>query len=76
MQGVKDLLETLGKKQLAKEFSVTINGKGTILSSVKPFFNLFFTKNVPQYPFTLIYTFVQVITIIDYNTVKLCCNKI
>ncbi len=52
MQAVRDLLETLGKEQVAKVFSTAIKGKrDNYFPQVKHFFNLYFTKNVPQYPF-------------------------
>lgn len=52
MQAVKDLLETLGKEQVAKEFSKAIKEKRiNYFPQVKHFFNLYFQKNVPQYPF-------------------------
>ena len=52
MQAVKDLLETLGKEQVAKEFSVAIKrNRDNYFPQVKHFFNLYFKKNVPKYPF-------------------------
>ena len=52
LQAVKDLFETLGKEEVAKEFSKAVNEKrNNYFPQVKHFFNSYFTKNVPQYPF-------------------------
>lgn len=52
MQSVKDLLKILGKETVAKEFSTAIKAnRHNYFPQVKNFFDLYFKKNVPQYPF-------------------------
>ncbi len=53
MEAVKRLFEVLGKEAVAKEFSKTIqNHRSNYFPQVKNFFNLYFQKYVPQYPFS------------------------
>lgn len=47
-----DLFETLGIKNAAKEFAHSIeNKRNNYPPIVTNFFNLYFSKNVPEYPF-------------------------
>lgn len=52
MQSVKHLFKVLGVEKVAMIFSKSINGKrNNYFPQVKHFFDLYFKKNVPQYPF-------------------------
>lgn len=52
LEAVKRLFEVLGKENVAKEFSKTIqNNRTNYFPQVSNFFNLYFRKYVPQYPF-------------------------
>ncbi|MFN3315969.1 MAG: hypothetical protein ACK40K_04090 [Raineya sp.] len=52
IQAVKDLLEVLGKEQVARIFAESIKKpRNNYFPQVKNFFHLYFQKNVPEYPF-------------------------
>lgn len=52
MQSVKEVFNILGEQTVAKEFSKAIKAKrNNYFPQVKNYFDLYFKKNVPQYPF-------------------------
>lgn len=52
MQALKDIFITFEKKEVAKIFYQAIqNERNNYFPQVKNFFNLYFQKNVPEYPF-------------------------
>jgi hypothetical protein len=52
LEAVKRLFEVLGKEKVAKEFAKAIrNNRNNYFPQVSNFFNLYFRKYVPQYPF-------------------------
>ncbi len=52
MQAVKDIFVTLGEERVAKIFAHSINNKrNNYFPQVRNFFDLYFKKNVPEYPF-------------------------
>ncbi|MDX1903379.1 MAG: hypothetical protein SFU27_04400 [Thermonemataceae bacterium] len=52
MTALRELLETLGKEEVAREFAKAIkNDRHNYFPQVKNFFHLYFQRYVPQYPF-------------------------
>ena len=52
MQSVEQLFSVMGVENVASVFSKSIKGKrNNYFPQVKHFFDLYFKKNVPQYPF-------------------------
>ena len=52
MQSVEQLFNVMGVEKVATVFSKSIKGKrNNYFPQVKHFFDLYFKKNVPQYPF-------------------------
>ena len=52
LENVKTLFEVLGKENVAREFSSKIkNERNNYFPVVRNFFDLYFKKNVPKYPF-------------------------
>ena len=52
LEAVKELLTVLGAEGVAKEFSKSIQkNRHNYFPQVQHFFNLYFSKNVPEYPF-------------------------
>ena len=52
MQSVKDLFNVLGEEKVTKEFSKAIQAnRSNYFPQVKNYFDLYFKKYVPQYPF-------------------------
>ncbi len=52
IQDVKALFEVLGKENVAREFGSKIkNERNNYFPMVRNFFDLYFRKNVPKYPF-------------------------
>ena len=52
LEAVKELFDVLGTDKVAKEFSTSIQkNRHNYFPQVQHFFNLYFTKNVPEYPF-------------------------
>ena len=52
LEAVKELLTVLGTEGVAKEFSKSIQkNRHNYFPQVQHFFNLYFSKNVPEYPF-------------------------
>jgi len=52
LEAVQDVFLALGKENVAKEFVHSLQTKrNNYFPQVKHFFDLYFKKNVPQYPF-------------------------
>ncbi len=52
MIALKELFDMLGREQVAKEFAMAVKKeRDNYFPQVKNFFNLYFTKYVPAYPF-------------------------
>jgi hypothetical protein len=52
LEAVKELFSTLGKEKAAQIFAQSIKSKrDNYLPLVKNFFDLYFKRNVPEYPF-------------------------
>ena len=53
LEAVKELFTVLGTDTVAKEFSSSIHKtRNNYFPQVQHFFNLYFSKNVPEYPFS------------------------